>query len=124
MVFSSHIERGTPSPLEKRHSPRVEAPTDENPAPKGEAFRSGDRFRDRYDLRQNNDQDHELQVRDHVKQRFFHHRLLVNDPGRPLPLEGDELPPGVTTQPSVLDDYADTRSASFEDADCGRAIDS
>lgn len=52
-------------------------PTGENPA-RRRGFRewSGDRFREREDLGESDDQDHELQIRDDVQQRFLHDGLL------------------------------------------------
>src|SRR3990172_3479654 len=57
-------------------------PTGENPGRRrGFRKRSGDRFGERDDLGENNDQDHELQVGDHVQQGFFHDGLLKKKRG-------------------------------------------
>jgi len=51
-------------------------PTGENPARRrGFRTRSGDHLGERDDLGKNDDQDHELQVRDDVEQGFFHDGL-------------------------------------------------
>ena len=70
-------------------------PTGENPA-RRRGFRgwSGDRFRERHDLGEKYDEDHELQVRHDVEQRLFHDDLLEKERGDRSPW-GEKSPQGV-----------------------------